>query len=155
MKWQDVLADNTLKNLPYKIELNEYGKIEMSPASFIHSLLQGEIAKRLGNLIKGRVFTELAIQTSKGIRVPDVAWGSTEYVQQHIKETFASTAPGICVEIISPSNSQEEMEAKVALFIEAGAKEVWLVSEDGKVTYFDASGQIYFSSFKVNLDKLI
>ncbi len=35
MKWQDVLLDKTLQDLPYKIELNEYGKIEMSPASFI------------------------------------------------------------------------------------------------------------------------
>ncbi|WP_428353136.1 hypothetical protein [Methyloprofundus sp.] len=53
MKWQDVLSDKTLQDLPYKIELNEYGKIEMSPASFIHSLLQGEVAKRLGWLPKG------------------------------------------------------------------------------------------------------
>ena len=56
MKWQDVLSDKTLQDLPYKIELNEYGKIEMSPASFIHSLLQGEIAKRLGGAIKWPCF---------------------------------------------------------------------------------------------------
>ncbi len=74
MQWQDVLADPSLHDLPYKIELNEKGNIEMSPASLIHSLLQGKLVLLLGNSLEGEVFTELAIQTSKGIRVPDVAW---------------------------------------------------------------------------------
>ncbi len=55
MQWQDVLSDKTLQDLPYKIELNKYGKIEMSPASFIHSLLQGEIARRFGEQPNGRL----------------------------------------------------------------------------------------------------
>ena len=83
MQWQDVLADKSLHDLPYKIELNEKGLIEMSPASFIHSMLQGRLAKLLGNQLNGEVFTELAVQTTKGVRVPDVAWGSKEYVQKH------------------------------------------------------------------------
>ena len=127
----------------------------MSPASFIHSLLQGEIAKRLGSLSDGHIFIELAIQTSMGIRVPDVSWGSDEYVQQHIKEVFASSAPEICVEIISPSNTQEEILGKVELFIEAGAKEVWLITEKGDVTYYGTTGRIPFSFYEINLDKLI
>ena len=155
MQWQDVLLDKTLQDLPYKIELNEYGKIEMSPASFIHSLLQGEIAKRLGEQSNGRVFTELAIQTSMGVRVPDVSWGSDGYVQKHIREVFASNAPEICVEIISPSNTQEEMLGKIKLFINAGAREVWLVTEDGNVSYYDETGQISVSFYGVNLNKLI
>ena len=155
MQWQDVLLDKTLQDLPYKIELNEYGKIEMSPASFIHSLLQGEIAKRLGEQSNGRVFTELAIQTSMGVRVPDVSWGSDGYVQKHIREVFASNAPEICVEIISPSNIQEEMLGKIKLFINAGAREVWLVTEDGNVSYYDETGQISVSFYEVNLNKLI
>ena len=27
MQWSEVMADKSLQNLPYKIELNEYGKI--------------------------------------------------------------------------------------------------------------------------------
>lgn len=155
MKWQDVLSDKTLQDLPYKIELNEYGKIEMSPASFIHSLLQGEIAKRLGCQANGRVFTELAIQTSMGVRVPDVSWGSDEYVQLHMKEVFASSAPEICVEIISRSNTQDEMMGKVKLFIEAGAKEVWLITEEGAASYYNETGKVNFSFYEINLNNLI
>ena len=33
MQWQEVIAHPSLQDLPFKIELNEYGKIEMSPAS--------------------------------------------------------------------------------------------------------------------------
>ena len=33
------------------------------------------------------------------------------------------------MEIVSPSNSHAEMLAKVRLFLEAGAEEVWLVNE--------------------------
>lgn len=40
MQWLDDLADQSLHDLPYKIELNEKGIIEMTPASFIQSLLQ-------------------------------------------------------------------------------------------------------------------
>ena len=44
MQLSEVLNDPSLKNLPYKIELNEYGQIVMSPASNKHGLLQAEIA---------------------------------------------------------------------------------------------------------------
>lgn len=33
MRWSEVLQDKSLRELPYKIELNEYGKIVMTPAS--------------------------------------------------------------------------------------------------------------------------
>jgi Uma2 family endonuclease len=154
MQWQDVLADKSLHDLPYKIELNEKGLIEMSPASFIHSLLQGRLTKLLGNQLDGEVFTELAVQTSKGIRVPDVAWGSKEYVQKHIKDVYALAAPELCVEIISPSNTREEMIDKVELFLEAGAKEVWLVTEDGQITYHNHQGQQIRSIFNIDLKGL-
>jgi len=154
MQWQDVLADNSLQDLPYKIELNEKGLIEMSPASFIHSLLQGRLTKLLGNQLEGEVFAELAVQTTKGVRVPDVAWGSKGYVQKHIKDVYALSAPELCVEIISSSNTREEMKDKVELYLEAGAKEVWLVSEDGQVTYYNRDGQQVRSIYDIDLKGL-
>lgn len=154
MHWQEVLADKSLHDLPYKIELNKKGLIEMSPASFIHSLLQGRLTKILGNQLKGEVFTELAVQTTNGIRVPDVAWGSLDYVQKHIKDIYALSAPELCIEILSPSNTREDMIDKVDLFLQAGAKEVWLVTEDGQVIYYNHSGQQACSVFDVDLKEL-
>jgi len=82
MQWQDVLADKSLQDLPYKIELNEKGNIEMSPASLIRNLLQGEITWLLKSKLKGHTFTELAVQTSSGIRAPDTAWGSHSFLKK-------------------------------------------------------------------------
>ena len=82
MQWQDVLADKSLRDLPYKIELNEYGHIEMSPTSFTHSYLQGTLAFLLRTQLSGKVFTEFAVITDKGVKVPDVAWSSDAYYQK-------------------------------------------------------------------------
>ncbi len=76
-------------------------------------------------------------------------------MQKHIREVFASNAPEICVEIISPSNTQEEMVDKIKLFIHAGAREVWLITEDGNVSYYNETGQISISFYKINLNNLI
>ena len=155
MQWQDVLADKSLRDLPYKIELNEYGNIEMSPASFTHSRFQGKLAALLSAQLGGEVFTELAIETGKGVKVPDVAWGSDDYFQRHKNDIAATSAPEICIEIISPSNSKREMKAKINLYLKAGAVEVWLVNEQGGIRFFDVRGQQDGSRFNVNLDKLI
>lgn len=93
MQWQDVLADKSLRDLPYKIELTERGTIEMSPVSFAHSYLQGTLAFLLRTQLGGEVFTELAIVTDKGVKVPDVAWSSGNYFQQHKNEIAVSSAP--------------------------------------------------------------
>lgn len=41
MKWSEVINDKTLQDLPYKIELNEWGHIVMSPVSNLHGLSRG------------------------------------------------------------------------------------------------------------------
>ncbi|MFI3156794.1 MAG: Uma2 family endonuclease [Methylococcaceae bacterium] len=155
MQWQDVLADKSLHDLPYKIELNQHGHIEMSPSSFIHSFLQGELATLLRNQLGGRIFTELAIQTHSGVKVPDVAWGSNDYFQQHRHDICATSAPEICIEIISPSNSEREMRKKITLYLKSGAIEVWLVDEQGSIRFFNAGGQQQKSAFKVEIGQLI
>jgi Uma2 family endonuclease len=45
-------------------------------------------------------------------------------------------APEICVEVMSDSNDWEEMEEKRALYREAGAEEIWVVTQDGEVHFF-------------------
>ena len=40
LRWDEVLKDPSLQDLPYKIELNAWGNVEMSPASNRHGRLQ-------------------------------------------------------------------------------------------------------------------
>lgn len=83
MKWSEVIAHPSLQDLPFKIELNEYGAIVMSPVKFKHSLYQGEIAFLLRTLrADGMALVECAVKTSKGTKVADVAWASHERVKR-------------------------------------------------------------------------
>ena len=45
-------------------------------------------------------------------------------------------APEICVEVMSDSNTWDEMDEKRALYLEAGTDEVWIVAVDDRVRFF-------------------
>ncbi|MGB5687125.1 MAG: hypothetical protein WBM35_15055 [Candidatus Electrothrix sp.] len=77
MEWAEVISNPFLQNLPFKIELNRFGKILMTPASNQHGRIQGRMAANLINkLPNGEVITECSIQTSEGVKVADVVWAS-------------------------------------------------------------------------------
>ena len=133
MTWDDVLADPSLKDLPYKIELNREGQIVMSPAGRPHALMQMKIASELMARPGGVVLGECGIQTSDGVRVPDVMWASDGWLAADHPDP-APVAPEICVEVVSPGNSAREIEHKVGLYLQAGAREVWVVTVDGERT---------------------
>lgn len=138
MQWQNVCEHPSLQNLPFKIELNEYGNITMSPVKVAHSAFQSEISFILRSLAKdGRALSECAIATSRGTRVADVAWASLPVFKKIQPETECSIAPEICIEVVSSSNSDEEMDEKKALYFESGAKEFWLCDKHGQMSFFN------------------
>lgn len=152
LRWAAILNDAALCSLPYKIELNAWGKIEMTPASNRRGRLQGLIAAELlRQLPDGIVVTEASILTDIGIRVPDVVWGSRQFAQAYGETTPYPMAPEICVEITSPSNSDAEIQEKIRAFLKAGAQEVWIAADDGTITYHDATGERNASRFAVSI----
>lgn len=132
MQWSEVINNPFLQDLPFKIELNRWGKIEMSPASNKHSIVQATVYDELAKKRGGRAISEYSVQTTNGVRVADVVWFSSARFKAHGTETPCSVAPEICVEIMSPSNTWAEMHMKASLYLEAGAKEVWIQPIDGK-----------------------
>lgn len=75
MTWEEVCADPLLADLPYKIELNQWVNIEISPARARHGEFQGEIAYLLRSMKPdGYAITECPIKTSENVKVPDVVW---------------------------------------------------------------------------------
>ena len=46
------------------------------------------------------------------------------------------------------------MLEKVQIYLAAGAVEAWLVSEEGKIAFYDRSGQIAQSSFNIAAEDL-
>jgi Uma2 family endonuclease len=156
MTWQEVLSHPSLQDLPFKIELNGQGVIEMSPATNWHGLYQQEIGRLLVSLLPhGRTISEASVQTSDGVRVADVVWATHEYISQNKHQTPFMVAPPICVEIVSPSNSRKEMQRKQNLYLEAGATEVWFCTLEGELSFFDANGQLEQSSLAINFPQRI
>ncbi len=141
MEWKEVCSDPHLQNLPFKIELNEDGKIIMSPVKVYHAVLQGKIVRQLNNLLPGgEAFPECAITTDKGTRVADVVWASKERLNIIAGEDECSIAPEICIEITSSSNTAREMNEKKRLYFNKGAQEVWFCDNSGNIRFF-SSGQ--------------
>lgn len=135
--WEALCADRSLRDLPYKIETNRYNKIIMSPASSWDGEQQAAICCLLKELTRGgKVINECPVETTDGVRVPDVAWISVERHKPHARAVTLPVAPEICVEILSPSNVREEMLEKMRLYFAAGAQETWLCDEEGRMEFF-------------------
>ncbi len=141
MTWAEVCAHPSLQNLPFKIETNEWGQIIMAPTTNKHSRLRFRIAKTLENFMQGgESFANCAIETTRGIRVADAVWASTGFLEAHANEDAYLLAPEICVEVISASNTPEEMLEKRDLYLARGAKEVWTCDLKGQMKFYAHSG---------------
>ncbi|MGC8494993.1 MAG: Uma2 family endonuclease [Syntrophobacteraceae bacterium] len=144
MEWREVVEHPSLKDLPFKIETNEWGKIMMCPAADAHGAYQSEIAILMNNLAQaGRVTTECPIKTSKGTKVADVAWRSAAFLKKHgLKKIELPESPEVVVEVESPSNSVAELEEKRHLYFEKGAREFWICDENGNMRFFNPQGEL-------------
>ncbi|MEY3222136.1 MAG: Uma2 family endonuclease [Cuspidothrix sp.] len=143
MKWEEVCENKQLQDLPFKIELNKWGQIIMSPVKIKHSFYQGRIQRLLESLLKtGEVMPECAINTSDGVKVADVVWCSETRFDQIQDEISASIAPEICIEVKSSGNTIDEMEFKKQLYLEAQAIEVWLCNEQGQIKFYNQQGEL-------------
>jgi len=152
-QWTELVNDPSLHDLPYKIELTAEGKIQMSPANNWHGMAQASLAHAMvRDLPGGRVITECSILTSIGVRVPDVAWASDEFLRLQGASTPFTSAPEICVEIVSRSNRKSEIGEKIAAYLAAGAKEVWIVSTAAQVEFHGPEGQRQQSGFPVKIE---
>jgi Uma2 family endonuclease len=143
MKWQEVLNNPFFNDVPFKVELNKFGQILMSPASNKHGIVQYKTARNIEKEKQnGVVIIECSILTSEGVKVADVAWASDEFIAEFGDQTPYPKAPEICVEIVSPANSKAEMTEKTRLYLEKGALEVWIVSLENEVKVYTHTGQI-------------
>jgi len=159
MQWADVVEDPNLKDLPYKIELNKYGQIIMTPHWPLHSEIQSVLQDELNHRLEGgRAVPEYAIQTSAGVRVADVVWRSNERWDEirAAGAVPAPVAPEICIEVQSRSNTDAQLTEKRTLYFDAGALEVWICDESGRVRFFDPEKEMTASdlvpSFPVHIE---
>lgn len=143
LTWEALCADPSLRDLPYRIELNGLNQIVLSPLPFRHGLAMAKIGGLLGELLPhGAASFATAFTTTDNVKVPDVAWASREFVQRHADACALPVAPSLCVEVLSPANQPAEIEAKRALYFESGAEEVWICGLDGSMEFYALGGRL-------------
>ena len=140
-----------------KVELNAFGQILVTPPPAVwHQRTGGRLIRSLVATLEGEAFQECPIAIpASGVLVPDVVWCSFEFLGRHRGERIFSAAPEICIEVLSPSNTTEEIAAKRDAYLRAGAIEVWIVDPvEQVVNCFDAGGARSASQFVVDLSRL-
>ncbi len=137
-RWAELLADRELAKIEGRIETDRHGHIIMSPPPApSHGSFQLEIGHLLRQLLpQGRTLTECPISTADGVKAADVAWASPECMGELGNRVCFPRAPEICVEVLSPSNTDAEIREKMALYFDAGALEVWLCAASGAMSFF-------------------
>lgn len=139
-RWEELLADADLARIEGRIETDRHGHVLMTPPRAPrHGSYQLEIGYLLRTLMpRGRVLTECPISTADGVRASDVAWASPERLSELGSRACFPRSPELCVEVLSPGNTEAEIAEKVALYFDAGAREVWLCDPAGELKFLAA-----------------
>jgi Uma2 family endonuclease len=131
--------------------MNETDLLNLADDRYRHELVAGVIVaepfptprhdrvrRRLEHLLEdfvearalGEVFGETGFVLARDpdtVRGPDLSFVSRERLSNFDDARFFSGAPDLAVEILSPSNRRGAMHAKVADYLAAGARTVWVV----------------------------
>lgn len=157
-RWQALCNDPTFDDAAGKVELTEWGEILlMPPVGLPHGLLATRAARALEDALGGRTFVEVGIVTALGVRAPDVAWCSDGFLAAHPEGAPLSSAPEICVEIVSPSDALPKLREKAAAYCGAGAVEAWLLvpGARGRFELYGPGGRLERTSFRIDVGSLL
>lgn len=120
-------------------ELIDGEMIEVSPAADESASTEAIIAHRLLSYVLphrlGRVYGAeggfVLFPDRETVLTPDVAFVTAERAPQGTaRKHFPRPAPDLAVEVLSPSDRMADALRKVALYLEAGVRLVWLVDPD-------------------------
>jgi Uma2 family endonuclease len=118
------------------VELVKGEVITVPPAGHEHGKFAALIIIRLGEFVLkhklGNLYSSetgfILSRDPDTVRAPDAAFVSNERVaQQRRKEGFFEGAPDLAIEVISPSDLEEDVAAKVLDYLQAGTRLVWLI----------------------------
>jgi Uma2 family endonuclease len=110
-----------------------------------------EVAVQLTARLGPRAATEIAVYTDRGIRVPDVAWMPPARWAECKGQSPFTAVPDVCVEVLSPGNSREEILMKAGAYLRGGAREVVVVGLRGELEFFGPDGRCEASALGIAL----
>lgn len=108
----------------------------MAPAGFGHGITRTELVSRLHQFVKSQKLgvvlnadTGFVLRRNPDtVRAPDVAFVKASRIPTgpHLAKFFEGP-PDLAVEVVSPGDTVDELEEKVADYLAAGCQMVWVV----------------------------
>ena len=115
--------------------------LELTPPGWRHGLIQARIAHLVRDFVQESatgqfVTTECGFKLTidpDTVRAPDIAMVSAARAAGFEEEAgYLQLAPDLAVEVVSPSDSFTDVEAKARMWLEHGTRAVWVVDPDSR-----------------------
>ncbi|MGQ0643708.1 MAG: Uma2 family endonuclease [Gemmatimonadaceae bacterium] len=129
-------------NLPNKrTELVRGKLIVREPAGFRHGVVAGRLYEAITrHVTSSGLGVVVAAETGftlfrdpDTVRAPDVGFVARERVPDPLPRGFAALAPDLAVEVLSPDDRAGDVLEKVADWIQAGCRLVWVVDPERRL----------------------
>lgn len=131
-----------------RAELIDGVMVEVSPAGGEHSKRQAKAIRVLGRAEdagSGTVVGEIGCVVRRNpdrVRAPDAGFIRRERLPSGVlPAAFWEGAPDLVVEVVSPFDRPSEVATKVREWIEAGARQVWVLYGDNRTVHVARSMQ--------------
>ncbi|MGH2412805.1 MAG: Uma2 family endonuclease [Microcystaceae cyanobacterium] len=140
LSWEEFLA-----HPPERMEWVDGQLLEKTGMTFKHGVAQATLSYYWKAYLDssgqgGRVCTETLCRTKKQGRRPDVAYITSELLEQVGGNfTILPQSFPLIAEVASPEDSGEELFAKAKEYLESGCQEVWLLFPEAQLILINTS----------------
>jgi Uma2 family endonuclease len=126
-----------------------------------HGRLAARLAVRLGRFVEnaasGVVLADTGFLLARDpdtVRAPDLSFVSNDRIpEQGYGAGFWRLGPDLAVEILSPSNTASDLQAKIGDYLAAGCHEIWVLDPAARsVVVYGADGRLRLLSADEELD---
>ena len=145
-------------------EILEGELIVLPPPKSGHSKVARQVSRALQVLEDrslGNVYMEAGYQLSQDPATwiqPDVSFLREERVKGSSPDDYFKGAPDLAVEVVSPSESAQDVERKIALLLAHGSQAVWVFyprTRTVRVCLRDGSSRVLGAQEKLTLPELL
>jgi len=128
---------------PERMEWVDGKLVEKTGMTLKHGIAQAKLAYYWRNYMNssgqgGEVCTETLCRTGKQARRPDVAYFTTEVLEQVGEVTVFPQSFPLIAEVASPDDSAEDLFAKAREYLESGCQEIWLLFPEARLVLINA-----------------
>lgn len=131
-----------------RLELVRGKIVVMSPSGYESDEVAAEMIRRMGNWVRPRKIGRVTASSAgfrlpnpdRDVRAPDASFVTAERLRRSPR-SFAELAPDLMVEVKSPTDSVEELEAKIQEFLALGTRVGILINPEEQTVRIYRSGR--------------